>query len=606
MPAKSRAPRRTVWIALPLFALATAPVTASSSGTVGPDVTIYSLSDIGNYTSGGPIGGMRAYSVGTVSCNIGDQPLNWCDNNGGCGPLTWNQHPVIAQNLYRLKNGRFEQLGMSWLKHGFLSTNSFANDCRGANNETCVSPPLGSNQLGVGCTDPYGSGLNGSRPLGMRSEVNPSTGFFPFPETVVGTTTALDQRIVVADADLDPALNAGARWWVEGQYIADNDALADNGVNNASYREVTPSATAARGLSFVGNTIREQSAMRAWKAADALVELVDAEVVIDGVRQRFEVGRRVTEPSPGQFRYEYAIRNTTAERAARRLEIDFADGVVVSNIGFKDVDHHSGEYEPDGGQPIETTDWTSDFDAGTSTVAWETETYGTAPEANALRWGTMYNFWFDADASPDQIEVHTLRLFKPGTPDHVDFWSNVVFFGLDVTLSGNGSVTSDPAGISCPGLACSHAFAEDTLVELTATAATGQEFVGWSGDCSGSGTCQVTMSEARAVTATFVPLEWTLDVTVDGPGSVTSTPAGIACPGDCSEVFEDGTEVTLEANPDPGAHLIAWSGGGCSGVGTCELTIQGGVSVTATFDTMPFLDGFESGDTSQWSSTTTP
>src|SRR5690606_25989813 len=157
--------------------------------------TVYSLSDIGNYTTGGPVNGMRAYSVGTTSCNIGDEPLNWCDNTGGRGNLEGNQHPVIAQNIYRLKDGRFEQIGMSWLKHGFLSTNSFANDCRGASNQTCQSPPLGGNQLGVGCTDPYGSGLNGSRPLGMRSEVDPTTGYFPFPETVIPTTTALDQRM---------------------------------------------------------------------------------------------------------------------------------------------------------------------------------------------------------------------------------------------------------------------------------------------------------------------------------------------------------------------------------------------------------------------------
>ncbi len=495
------------------------------SGNAGPDVTVYSLSDVGNYTSGGAIGGLRAYSVGTVSCNIGSEPLNWCDNNGGCnGTLTWNQHPVIAQNLYRHKNGRFEQLGKSWLKHGFVSTNSFANDCRGSANQTCVSPPFGGNQLGVGCTDPYGSGLNGSRPLGMRSEVNAATGSFPFPETVVSTSTALDQRLVVADADVDPALNAGARWWVEGQYVADNDALADNGVNNASYREVIPGATAARTLAFSGGTVRERSAMYAWQVADPLIELIDVDVVVAGLRQRFEVGRKVTEPTPGNFHYEYAIRNMTSDLAGRRFEIDFEDGVVVTNVGFKDVDSHSGEFEPDTLQPMSSTDWTSAIDSGDSLVSWETQTFSIMPEANALRWGTMYNFWFDTDAGPDQIELHTLRLFKPGTPDHVDFWGSQLTAGLDVTVSGDGSVVSDPAGIDCPSSACSHAFLVGTAVELTATAAAGSTFVGWSGACSGTGTCDLTMDDAE--------------------------------------------------------------------------------SVTATFDTMPFLDGFESSDTSQWSSTT--
>jgi hypothetical protein len=75
---------------------------------------------------------------------------------------------------------------------------------------------------------------------------------------------------------------------------------------------------------------------------------------------------------------------------------------------------------------------------------------------------------------------------------------------LTVTTSspGSGSVTSSPAGINC-GSACSASFESATSVTLTATAASGSVFAGWSGDCSGTGTCQVTMSQARSVTATF-------------------------------------------------------------------------------------------------------
>jgi Divergent InlB B-repeat domain len=68
--------------------------------------------------------------------------------------------------------------------------------------------------------------------------------------------------------------------------------------------------------------------------------------------------------------------------------------------------------------------------------------------------------------------------------------------------AGSGSVSSSPAGIDC-GATCSASFAQGTVVTLTATAAAGSTFTGWSGDCTGTGTCIVTMDQDRAVTATF-------------------------------------------------------------------------------------------------------
>jgi hypothetical protein len=73
------------------------------------------------------------------------------------------------------------------------------------------------------------------------------------------------------------------------------------------------------------------------------------------------------------------------------------------------------------------------------------------------------------------------------------------------TGSGAGSVTSQPAGIDC-GSTCSHDFTTGASVTLTATPASGSVFTGWSGDCSGTGQCQVTMSAPHAVIATFAPL----------------------------------------------------------------------------------------------------
>jgi hypothetical protein len=73
---------------------------------------------------------------------------------------------------------------------------------------------------------------------------------------------------------------------------------------------------------------------------------------------------------------------------------------------------------------------------------------------------------------------------------------------LGIAGSGSGSVSSSPAGIACSA-SCSHGFASGTVVTLTPSPAAGSTFAGWSGACTGTGTCQVTLSSDVAVAATF-------------------------------------------------------------------------------------------------------
>jgi streptogramin lyase len=159
--------------------------------------------------------------------------------------------------------------------------------------------------------------------------------------------------------------------------------------------------------------------------------------------------------------------------------------------------------------------------------------------------------------------------------------------------SGSGTVTSSPSGIACPKT-CFAAYEPDTPVTLTATPKRGSAFVGWEGSgCSGTGTCQVTMSSGMAVTATFQPLPpVTLTVALAGSGSggVESSPAdGIACPETCSHAFEAGEQVTLTATPAAGSRFVGWEGSGCSGTGTCQVTLGSEATVTATFEKLPAL-----------------
>jgi Divergent InlB B-repeat domain len=69
-----------------------------------------------------------------------------------------------------------------------------------------------------------------------------------------------------------------------------------------------------------------------------------------------------------------------------------------------------------------------------------------------------------------------------------------------------------------------------------------------------------------------------------GSGTVTSSPAGIGCSFECWAEFEAGTKVTLTAGATPGSSFAGWSGGGCSGTGTCVITLEDDEEVTATFD----------------------
>jgi Divergent InlB B-repeat domain len=180
--------------------------------------------------------------------------------------------------------------------------------------------------------------------------------------------------------------------------------------------------------------------------------------------------------------------------------------------------------------------------------------------------------------------------------------------------AGIGTVTSNPAGISC-GATCSASFANGSLVSLTAAPAAGSTFNGWSGGCTGTGPCSLTTNAATAVTATFMQQSFPLTLSTAGAGTITSSPAGINCGTTCSTSFTTGTVVTLTAAPAAGSTFTSWSGGGCSGAGSCTLTLTAATAVAATFTlqtlgvTAPVISGMSlavtsSGATIGWTTNT--
>ena len=124
---------------------------------------------------------------------------------------------------------------------------------------------------------------------------------------------------------------------------------------------------------------------------------------------------------------------------------------------------------------------------------------------------------------------------------------------------------------------------------LVPVAETGSEFVKWSGDCTGTGSCKVTMNANKSVTATFdeeeepTP-EFELTIVKAGTGSGSVTCDG----GACAASYPEGEEVTLAATAASGSTFSGWSGAGCSGTAPCTVTIEEeDVTVTATFTPNP-------------------
>jgi hypothetical protein len=348
-----------------------------------------------------------SYGIGTTSCNKGDQQLLWISNT--------NQHPVIAQNIYRIKNGRFEQLGQSWVKHGFTALQQ--NAC----NLGCQPSGTGS-RLGVGCSDPYSASLNAEQPrLGPRYQVNPFTGYYPYPwsSTVPSTgTDTMMRRLRLKLTDVEP-MPTTTIFIAEGQYVAPDDAMAGNGANNASYRQFT--FNASRQITFVGATMREKPAIFAWQDLGANGN-PDPMVKISTVDLRPQdgllfVASKATDLGGGMWHYEYAVQNLTSDRMGGRLRVPIPAGAQVSNVEWRGVESHSGFSAEDAtrNQP-----WTATV--GPSYVEWAAPVAfnpATPTLGNGLRWSTVYNFRFDANVAPDENGEVTLGFFKPGTPESV-------------------------------------------------------------------------------------------------------------------------------------------------------------------------------------------
>ncbi|CAG1007174.1 hypothetical protein PHYC_03399 [Phycisphaerales bacterium] len=381
-------------VGISIGALSLGLAAGSASAFPGPDVILRDIQSVSNH---GAVGGIYGYSIGSHTCNIGTGNLHWT-NNGS---------PGLAMNAYRLSGGRLVQIGLS---------NAKTACCAGAQTSAICAPTcngVGGSQLGVGCLDVYSSGWNaGQGRLAPRSAINAWTGAFTGYSQTSGN--AIYRRIQVPTAEIGTANFPTALYFVEGVYVGDDDAPNGNRNNNASYRRVTVGAGNA--MTLTGTVAHTQPAILAWRANGGGAGIVDTSVV-DGIvdvpsEGRFHTAYKVTNLGGGQYRYDFAVYNLSSDRSGGSLSIPVPAGVAVTNIGFSAPLYHSGEV-------FSNTVWTSQRTA--NAVVWNSpEPFATNANSNALRWGTMYNFWFEANQAPTAANA-TLGLFKPHTPQSVTF-----------------------------------------------------------------------------------------------------------------------------------------------------------------------------------------
>jgi hypothetical protein len=384
----------------------------------GPDVIVGDLSGLAQF--GSSSGTQVGLAVGTDSCNAGAVPLNWF-------ALPNNDHPVIPQNLYRMSGGttndqRFEQVGQSSVKHAFTALQQ--NICGFGCSATA------STTLGAGCSDPYTASLNSGQSgnsLGSRAWINPFTGAYPRgdsatpPNSHTGHThTGPSHRILAEISDLNTTLNPGATYYTEAQYVTPHEyawCVAHPGEcnmnNNVSYRQYSVSGTTSFSFATAGSTVRSEPAITAW--AGATINQIEPAPGIDGIGF---VAFKVTNPSPGVWHYEYAVYNENLDRAIQSFSVPLGSGITVSNTGFHAPPQHPAWANDGtvGNAGYSSTPW-SPTQTLTS-LTWSSETFALNPNANAIRWGTLYNFRFDSNRPPQTTNA-TVGFFKTGTPTTV-------------------------------------------------------------------------------------------------------------------------------------------------------------------------------------------
>lgn len=325
--------------------------------------------------------------------NVGNRDVPWYQKFFPAQPPYGNdQHPYLVWALYRLDpDGAVVPLGSSGLKHAFFAQNDLC---------TCQ----GDRILYRGCSDLYSAETNNASAfLGPREEVAPRSGlwgrcgsvFDPNCDGIEDSsgfaTDNFARRLRANEADLLPALNPGATYFVEGWYVIRDDGNLDNGF---AHRQVLPTKTGSGWTFPVQGTLRSGPLLHRWVDPTAPSATQRSERV-DTVDGRVQLAVRV-EAISGGFRYRYALMNLDYAQASfegsgsdlRLLQQRGVQGLILP-LGasdlldapvFRDDDREAGNA------------WGAT--AGSSTLSLQ------APTTAGLGWGRLLTVSFSSPFPP--------------------------------------------------------------------------------------------------------------------------------------------------------------------------------------------------------------
>jgi len=357
------------------------PLDVALTGGAGGGAGIGTVQDVGTITDNGDTLELIAPSSSLKNLmGLDGADVPWHEKfTGNFPPHDNDQHPYLVWNLYRVDGaGRMEQIGVSGIKHAFLTINF-----------NCTINCSNSHILWPGCEDVYGVGNNDNpADIGPRHEVNPRTGVFVSTGSFFDPDGDGDQendsdapgenRLQVLREDLE---TENADYLFESWYVIRDDM---NIFNSMETRPVTP-------VNNFGNSwdYDLESGPEGFGNGPAIDEWVDPatdpatgaqNVLVDDQRiGRFKLAVRTQDLGGGMFRYTYMLMNFDVEREIDELLLT-SSAEAASDYRFNDVDRDSGN------------DWPLTEDAG--------GTRFTAPAGNPIPWGAGYTFSFVTPIAP--------------------------------------------------------------------------------------------------------------------------------------------------------------------------------------------------------------